>query len=116
MRVDAIKDESDEALKAIGLHPKEDPCGEDGHHTEEPFTSEDEKVAELAYYLGTIFDYGHECPDCPCMKTSSIELWKRIARALRVHGLKIIDIPRPSQPAISDLAINHFDRWLSGEL
>ncbi len=71
----------------------------DDHHTNAPFNEEDEEVAELAYWLGGIFiDKDTRLnPDTALYKDSyfynemtSHDAWRRVARALRIHGLKIV--------------------------
>lgn len=89
--------EARQAMAKLGLHPLECPTGED-HHTDMPFTRADEDVAELAYWLGGLFiDKEHYALDTPIKDTywynemSSLDIWKRVGRALRIHGLKIVD-------------------------
>jgi hypothetical protein len=86
-----------EALAAMakhGLRPTDDPMG-DYHHTGASFTTEDEEIAELAYWLGGLFIDKEGDPDAPHKESyfynemTSIDIWKRVARALRIHGLKI---------------------------
>lgn len=74
----------------LGLHPIPNPCGESGHHTEEEITPEDAAIADaLAWFLGTMWDTdagNHEVG-----KRTSTNEWERVARALRLHGLRIAD-------------------------
>lgn len=84
------------AMRRLGLHPADDPMGDD-HHTDAPFVPQDDDSAELAYWLGGLF-IDKECnPDKPHRETyfynemTSFDVWKRVARALRIHGLKIVD-------------------------
>jgi hypothetical protein len=98
---------SDTASKAAvekhGLHPIAEPLG-DSHHTDAPFTKEDEEIAELAFWLGGLFiDKETSTGAASEMRYSesyfykektSIDEWKRVARALRLHGLKIVDVER----------------------
>lgn len=79
-----------EKCAGLGLHPAHDPMGDD-HHTDAPFTTEDERIGDaLAWFLGTLFadvdsfTYWYK-------KRTSVDEWKRVARALRVHGLMISD-------------------------
>lgn len=87
-----------EARKAMikhDLHPIEDATGS-MHHTDYPFIEEDQEIAELAFWLGGIFiDKEGTNPDTPLKlsywykEMSSIDIWRRVARALRMHGLRI---------------------------
>lgn len=88
------------AIAKHNLRPIEEPMGDD-HHTDAAFTSEDEEVAELAFWLGGIFvDVEEHDPEKPLKESywyrvmTSHDQWKRIARALRVHGLKIVTIEK----------------------
>jgi hypothetical protein len=68
------------------LHPWERPDNDPLHHTDEPFTKEDQAIGDtLGGVLGTLF------PDYDSYGCSSVELWSRIARALRIHGLEIVN-------------------------
>lgn len=80
-----------------GLRPIENPTGAD-HHTDTAFTKEDEEVAELAFWLGGLFiDVQDNNLDAPLKESfwhkemTSVDTWKRVTRALRVHGLKIVN-------------------------
>lgn len=65
----------------IGILPLRNPCG-DGNHTDEPLRDEDVKVAEVvSHFVGDLFVDFHTM--------SPLEQWQVVARALRVHGLKI---------------------------
>lgn len=82
-----------EKCEALGLHPKSDPMGDD-HHTDAPMLERDKAIGDaLAYFLGGLFVdtderyFYHEM--------TSIDVWSRVARALRIHGLAISD----EQPA-----------------
>jgi hypothetical protein len=83
----AIKDCID-----IGLKPLPNPL-RDGHHCDIELTDHDKKVGSaLAYFMGTMYsDVGPcGCNDCYFYsKITSVEEWARVARALRVHGLRI---------------------------
>lgn len=89
---------ADHARAAVAKHdlrPIENPAGND-HHTDTAFTREDEEVAELAFWLGGLFvDVQGNDPHAPLKESfwykdmTSLDTWKRVARALRVHGLKI---------------------------
>ncbi len=76
----------------LGLHPTPDPLG-DSHHTDVPFTAADDAEGDaLAYFLGTLFaDVGGEGLRYWYYKKTSFDEWRRVARALRIHGLKIVD-------------------------
>ena len=88
-----LKDYQREAFakcEALGLRPLVDPLHDD-HHTDRPLTSADQEIGDaLAYFLGTLFSdvderyFYHE--------RTSVDEWSRIARALRIHGLKICTI------------------------
>lgn len=85
------------AMKKHSLRPIDSPMGDD-HHTDAPFTREDEEVAELAYWLGGLFiDVQNQNPDSPYRESyfykemTSVDIWKRVARALRIHDLKIVN-------------------------
>ena len=91
-----IERHAQRAMESRGLHPIESLDWR--HHTETEFTKEDEEVAELAYWLGGLFidkeDYDSSTPlgDTYWYKEmNSVDVWKRVARALRIHGLKIVD-------------------------
>jgi hypothetical protein len=77
-----------------GFDPLGRPLG-DGHHTEEPFTAEDEIVAKkLAWHMGTMHDHFANADDLWrwwYSESTSQDEWKRVARALRIHGLKIVN-------------------------
>ena len=89
--------EARQAMTKLGLRPIENPMGDD-HHTDAEFTPGDHEVAELAYWLGGLF-IDKECydPQTPLKDTywynemSSLDVWARVARALRLHGLKIVN-------------------------
>jgi hypothetical protein len=75
-----------ERIKSVcGLSPIPNPMGDD-HHTDADFTAEDLAIGQIAYFLGKIID-ADEAP-----RMSSRDYWCRIARALRIHGLKIVNI------------------------
>lgn len=80
---------------AFGLHPKIDPLGED-HHTDAKFSAEDKKIGSaLAWFLGSMHvDCGgseKELGEYFYRKSTPIDEWSRVVRALRIHGLKIAD-------------------------
>jgi hypothetical protein len=78
----------DEIAEELGLHPLSHPLGDCSHHTDEPFTDEDKRTGEaVAWFLGDLF--------VDSRRHSPFEQWSRIARALRIHGLAIVD-RRPS--------------------
>jgi hypothetical protein len=80
-----------ERCAALGLHPKPFPLA-DYHHTDMPFSNDDEKIGDaLAYFLGTMYsDVSHDM-DYWYHRRTSIDEWRRVARALRIHGLRIAD-------------------------
>lgn len=87
--------EARNAMLKHNLRPVEDATGS-MHHTDFPFTDEDQEIAELAYWLGGIFtDKEGTDPDTKLRFTywysemSSIDIWRRVARALRMNGLRI---------------------------
>lgn len=88
--------EARQAMVRLKLHPTERPMGDD-HHTDAPFEPHDNDVAELAYWLGGLFIDKESDPDQPMRESyfynemTSIDVWLRVARALRIHGLKIVD-------------------------
>lgn len=83
-------------LVSIGLNPKPWPNG-DEHHTDFPFTEDDERISQLAHFLGGLFvdkmppmddEAAHKYFD---REMTSLDQWRRVARALRIHGLKIVN-------------------------
>ena len=83
-----------EECLALGLNPAPFPLG-DGHHTEVPFSEDDEKRGgALAYFLGTMYSDVDEDADYWYSKRSSVDEWRRVARALRIHGLCIANLPK----------------------
>jgi hypothetical protein len=54
------------------------------HHTDEPMRREDEEIGDkLSWYMGDLFIDSH--------RHSPREQWQRVARALRIHGLRIVN-------------------------
>ena len=79
-------------FEMAGLRPLDYPLGDD-HHTDVPMTDADKTLGDaLAGVLGTMYNdvIG---PDCGYFYTelSAVEEWSRVARALRIHGLKIVN-------------------------
>lgn len=74
----------------LGLKPIPYPMGED-HHTDAPFSDNDRAIGDaLAYFLGTLFsDVDGKDSKYWYYERTSIDEWSRVARALRLHGLKI---------------------------
>lgn len=85
--------------------PIMDPLG-DGHHCDIPPTEEDMVLGNyLAYSLGTLYsDIAEDiCGDAEAVvrgygyffyyTSTPVDEWTRIARALRIHGLKIVNAP-----------------------
>jgi hypothetical protein len=83
-----------EAHKKLGLNPYDDPLGS-AHHTGEDFTPEDNEIAHLlGCFLGDfLVDITEDGDYSGIGKLSSIDLWSRVARALRIHGLTICNRP-----------------------
>lgn len=81
-----------EILAEHGLHPIVDPMGDD-HHTDAPLTCVDRVLGDkLAYFLGGIFcDVSHLGQEYFYRRMTSVDVWQRVVRALRIHGLKIVD-------------------------
>lgn len=96
-----IEIESRAAMAKFGLRPIDNPVG-DNHHTDAPFTKEDGEMSELAYWLGGLFIDKEGDPSAPLRESyfynemTSLDVWKRVARALRVHGLQIVNRPAQS--------------------
>lgn len=78
----------------MAKYPKSNPIGDaiepfdsppgDMFHTDVPFTPADEALGDkLAWYMGDLF--------IDSMKDAPVEQWRRVARALRIHGLKIVN-------------------------
>lgn len=70
----------------------------DDHHTDAPFTQADREIGELAYWLGgLLIDQEVNDMNTPIRDTywhntmTSLDQWMRVARALRIHGLKIVN-------------------------
>lgn len=91
-----LEREARAAMAKHGLRPIEDQMGED-HHTDAPFVKADAELAELAYWLGGLFIDVRADPEKPLKDSyyykemTSLDVWKRVARALRVHGLMIVN-------------------------
>lgn len=87
--------EAQAKCEVFGLHPKHDPMGDD-HHTDAPFSSEDREIGDaLAWFLGGLFIDVEDRPNYMHQEMTSVDVWTRVARALRVHGLCIADLPKP---------------------
>ena len=86
------REELEKKCNRVWLHPLEDPLGPN-HHTDIPFTATDKEVGDvLAYFLGSLFvDVEEEHSRYWYHERTSIDEWTRVARALRIHGLKITD-------------------------
>lgn len=74
----------------LGLHPLRSPLGDVEHHTDVPLTAEDIAIGgALAWFMGTMYsDVGERYF---YYERTSVDEWARVARALRIHGLKISD-------------------------
>lgn len=92
-RPNKYEQEAQAKCEPFGLHPKRHPMGDD-HHTDAPFTDDDEKLGDaLAWFLGTLFsDVDGENSRYWYHERTSVDEWRRVARALRIHGLKIGDL------------------------
>lgn len=77
----------DALLEAKGIRPLDCPNG-DEHHTERPFTEEDNDLGHIAHYLGTLSN-DENGDNFAFGELSSWDQWRRVARALRIHGLRI---------------------------
>ena len=81
-------------LPQVGINPVSHPLGENGFHTEKPFLESDRKIGEVCgWYMGDIFSDIDHHSDFMYREMTSQDTWTRIARALRIHGLKIVDDP-----------------------
>ncbi len=80
------------SARSSDIHPLDDPFGA-AHHTDYQPTPEDIALGRLlGRYLGD-FLMGEidSALLLPADIGSSVDLWTRVARALRSHGLKIVD-------------------------
>lgn len=69
------------------LKPLDDPLGDVSHHTDMPFLDSDTAIGDkLAWYMGDLFLYSET--QAPTVQ------WSTVAKALRIHGLKIVTVPR----------------------
>lgn len=67
------------------FEPARYPLGEYEHHSNVPYTADDEMIAiKLGWYMGDLFLTPGSSPR---------KQWRAIARALRVHGLQIVNKP-----------------------
>lgn len=77
-----------EKCRALGLNLDPFPYG-DSHHTDFDATAEDNAIGNaLAYFLGSLFP--DESPRYFYEERTSVDEWVRIARALRLHGLRMV--------------------------
>ena len=86
--------------EALTLHPLDHPMG-DGHHTDAPYTDIDRAIGDhLAFYMGTLFsDVDGEHSRYWYHERTSVDEWSRVARALRIHGLRIVNaVPSVEAP------------------
>ena len=76
------------------LAPLDYPLGDD-HHTDVPFTTDDDALGHLlGWYLGGLFiDVEDKGNGWFYHTNTSFETWRRVARALRIHGLTIANRP-----------------------
>jgi hypothetical protein len=82
----------DQILGRYGIHPLDDPLGDSHHSDDEPLTDEDRDIGRVAWYLGKLFseeEFGN--PKYMNGVMTSVSLWEKVARALRIHGLAIRD-------------------------
>jgi hypothetical protein len=82
--------------RRFGFDPIHAPMGDD-HHTSAPLSEEDKEIGQaIAFFLGGLFIDVEGDPDYFYRKMTSNDAWGRVARALRIHGLKIVsrDDPR----------------------
>jgi len=89
------KIDQDEILRMYWLAPIDHPLG-DGHHTDVPFSKEDAELGgALAWFLGGLFvdkNIPREAAYCDTYfyrEMTAEDVWRRVVRALRIHGLKI---------------------------
>src|ERR1700692_2058412 len=110
------EDVGNQLSAATGLPPIESPHGPD-HHTEMRMVPADVQIGHvLAYFLGKIFADEDDDP----ANMSSFDVWSRIARGLRVHGLRVADarsdcslVPTADERTVA-LAIAN--AWLDGQM
>ena len=83
--------------EVFGLHPKRHPMGDD-HHTDAPLSDEDMAIGDaLAWFLGGLFVDVEDKPRYMHEEMTSVDVWSRVARALRIHGLRITDLQKPDR-------------------
>ena len=90
-----------------GIHPINSPlCS--GHHTEVPFSDDDKMLGDvLGWYMGGLFIDVEDDPQFMDKRMTSQDTWTRVARALRIHGLRLVDdptVPVRDNPDYDDLA------------
>lgn len=85
-------------MNSISIQPIKNPNG-DQHHTEIEFQPGDVVVGStLAHDLGGLFIDKRSNPDRPHRESyywnemSSFDVWTRVARALRFHGLTVVNL------------------------
>ncbi len=103
MVIGKIEKDARAAMTKHGLQPLRHPMG-DGHHTDATITQEDREIGKLAFWLGGLFiDKEHIDLHTPYGETywykelTSKDTWTRVARALRIHGLTITNLPQIDQ-------------------
>ena len=86
-----ISNEAYELCRDYQLFPEQYPCN-DGHHTDAEMICEDVDLGNLlGYFLGGLFVDVEDDPTYIESKMTSTDAWSRVARALRIHGLKIVN-------------------------
>lgn len=66
------------------FQPLDYPLGDVSHHTDVPFTHADLRIGDkLGWYMGDLFLNSRTDP--PRLQ------WQKVARALRIHGLQIVN-------------------------
>ncbi len=89
--MDDLEKEADSRAASFGLHPKRHPLGDD-HHTDIPLNDADKAIGDaLAWYLGGLFIDVEDDRSYFYTKMTSVDAWSRVCRALRIHGLRIVD-------------------------
>ena len=83
-----------DSCRYLHFTPAHEPTG-DTHHTEIPLTGQDRAVADrLAHSMGTLQDDFHDADSLWqwwYRERTSVDEWARVARALRIHGLMIVN-------------------------
>lgn len=91
----------------LGLHPLRSPL-DDSHHSDVLPTQDDLKIGDaVAWFLGDTFLDVKEAP---------VIQWTQIVKALRIHGLKIVDAkdPPPSRKEMYEALVSVNDAMKNG--